>query len=298
LTGRIIEIAGENRRLSLKRGFMVVRSAEEEIGRVPLADMEALIVNSPAATITGKLLVALSERGIAVSLCGANQAPAAMLWPVAGHHEQARRMGIQAEAGKPLKKRLWQQIVRTKVHAQGAVVARLGGASAPFERLARSVRSGDPENIEAQAARRYWPLVMGKSFRRETGGNGANALLNYGYGVLRSGVARAVAGAGLHPTLGIHHSNRLNPLALVDDLMEPFRPVVDMIVQRLLERGESEVSPGGKRELAMLLSLDFSTTAGTTPLSTCLERLAISLVRAFESGKADLEFPLAPLPLD
>jgi len=277
---------------------MVVRSAEEEIGRVPLADMEALIVNSPAATITGKLLVALSERGIAVSLCGANQAPAAMLWPVAGHHEQARRMGIQAEAGKPLKKRLWQQIVRTKVHAQGAVVARLGGASAPFERLARSVRSGDPENIEAQAARRYWPLVMGKSFRRETGGNGANALLNYGYGVLRSGVARAVAGAGLHPTLGIHHSNRLNPLALVDDLMEPFRPVVDMIVQRLLERGESEVSPGGKRELAMLLSLDFSTTAGTTPLSTCLERLAISLVRAFESGKADLEFPLAPLPLD
>jgi len=169
---------------------MVVRSAEEEIGRVPLADMEALILNSPAATITGKLLVALSERGIAVSLCGANQAPTAMLWPVAGHHEQARRMGIQAEAGKPLKKRLWQQIVRAKVRAQGAVVARLGGASAPFERLARSVRSGDPENIEAQAARRYWPLVMGRGFRRETGGNGANALLNYGYGVLRSGVAR------------------------------------------------------------------------------------------------------------
>jgi len=277
---------------------MVVRSTEEEIGRVPLADMEALIVNSPAATITGKLLVALSERGIAVSLCGANQAPAAMLWPVAGHHEQSRRMGIQAEVGKPLKKRLWQQIVRAKVRAQGAVVARLGGASAPFERLARSVRSGDPENIEAQAARRYWPLIMGKSFRRETGGNGANALLNYGYGVLRSGVARAVAGAGLHPTLGIHHSNRLNPLALVDDLMEPFRPVVDVIVQRLLERGESEVSPGVKRELAMLLSLDLPTTAGTTPLSTCLERLAISLVRAFESGKADLEFPLAPLPLD
>lgn len=298
MTGRIIEIAGENRRLSLKRGFMVVRSAEEEIGRVPLADMESLILNSPAATVTGNLLIALSERGIAVSVCGANQAPVAMLWPVAGHHEQARRMGIQAEAGKPLKKRLWQRIVCAKVRAQGAVVAKLGGESAPFEHLARSVRSGDPENIEAQAARRYWPLVMGKDFRRETSGNGANALLNYGYGVLRSGVARAVAGAGLHPTLGIHHSNRLNPLALVDDLMEPFRPVVDTIVQRLIEKGESEVSPEAKRELAMLLSLDFSTAAGTTPLSTCLERLAISLVRAFESGKADLEFPLAPLPLD
>lgn len=277
---------------------MVVRNAEEEIGRVPLADMESLILNSPAATITGNLLVALSERGIAVSICGANQAPTAMLWPVAGHHEQARRMDIQAEAGKPLKKRLWQRIVRVKVRAQGVVVAKLGGESAPFERLARSVRSGDPENIEAQAARRYWPLIMGKHFRRETSGNGANALLNYGYGVLRSGVARAVAGAGLHPTLGIHHSNRLNPLALVDDLMEPFRPVVDMIVLRLIERGENEVRPEAKRELAMLLSLDFPTTAGTTPLSTCLERLAISLVRAFESGKADLEFPLAPLPLD
>lgn len=277
---------------------MIVRNAEEEVGRVPLADMESLILNSPAATITGKLLVALSERGIAMSVCGANQAPAAMLWPVAGHHEQARRMGIQAKAGRPLKKRLWQRIVRAKVRAQGAVVARLGGESAPFERLARSVRSGDPENIEAQAARRYWPLIMGKDFRRETGGNGANALLNYGYGVLRSGVARAVAGAGLHPTLGIHHSNRLNPLALVDDLMEPFRPVADTIVQRLIERGESEIKPEAKRKLAMLLSLDFPTTAGTTPLSTCLERLAISLVRALESGKADLEFPLAPLPLD
>jgi len=277
---------------------MIIRSTEEEIGRVPLADTESLILNSPAATITGNLLVALSERGIAVSVCGANQAPAAMLWPVAGHHEQARRMGIQAEAGKPLKKRLWQQIVRAKVRAQGAVVAKLGGASAPFERLVRSVRSGDPKNIEAQAARRYWPILMGKDFRRETSGNGANALLNYGYGVLRSGVARAVAGAGLHPTLGIHHSNRLNPLALVDDLMEPFRPVVDMIVLRLIEKGESEVRPEVKRELAIILSLDFLTTAGTTPLSTCLERLAISLVRAFESGKADLEFPLAPLPLD
>ena len=276
---------------------MIVRNSEEEIGRVPLADMESLILNSPATTITGKLLVALSEQGIAVSVCGANQAPAAMLWPVAGHHEQARRMGIQAEASKPLKKRLWQRIVRAKVRAQGAVVAKLGGAPAPFEHLARSVRSGDPENIEAQAARRYWPLVMGKDFRRETSGNGANSLLNYGYGVLRSGVARAVAGAGLHPTLGIHHSNRLNPLALVDDLMEPFRPVVDIIVWRLIESGNNEVGPKAKRELAMVLSLDFSTTAGTTPLSTCLERLAISLVRAFESGKADLEFPLAPLPL-
>lgn len=277
---------------------MIVRSAEEEIGRVPLADMEALIFNSPAATVTGKLLVALSEHGIAVSVCGANQAPAAMLWPVAGHHEQARRMDIQAAAGKPLKKRLWQRIVRAKVRAQGAVVSKLGGESAPFERLARSVRSGDPKNIEAQAARRYWPLVMGKHFRRETSGNGVNALLNYGYGVLRSSVARSVAGAGLHPTLGIHHSNRLNPLALVDDLMEPFRPIVDMIVRRLIRKGEGEVRPETKRELAMLLSLDFPTTAGTTPLSTCLERLAISLVRSFESGKADLEFPLAPLPLD
>ncbi len=113
-----------------------------------------------------------------------------------------------------------------------------------FVELAKKVRSGDPENIEAQAARRYWPLLFGTEFRRDSDHPGTNSLLNYGYAILRGGTARAVASAGLHPTLGLKHSNRGNPMCLVDDLMEPFRPLVDILVHRM-------VREGGWRSIAM-----------------------------------------------
>ena len=174
----------------------------------------------------------------------------------------------------------------------------MGRPAGAFRLLARKVGSGDPENVEAQAARRYWPLLFGEGFRRERESGGLNALLNYGYAVLRSCTARAVTGAGLHPSVAIHHRNRANDMALVDDLMEPFRPLVDLAVARLAGRGVAEVTPDAKRALAGLAFADMRTGAGVTPLATCLERLAISLAQAFESGEAKLDLPLAPLPLE
>jgi CRISPR-associated protein Cas1 len=114
----------------------------------------------------------------------------------------------------------------------------------------------------------------------------------------RSAVARAVVGAGLHPSIGIHHSNQYNDMCLIDDLLEPFRPLVDLTVARLNAGGAAEVTPEIKRQLAGLTLADMATTAGTTPLSTCLERLAVSLAQAYESGIANLDLPLAPLPLE
>lgn len=298
MIGRIVEIAEDGRHLSVHRGFLVVESGGEELGRVPLDDIGAVIANAHGLTYTANLVTALAHRNVTMVFCGPNHQPVATIWPIEGHHAQTARMRAQVAASLPLMKRLWQGLIRAKIRQQGSVLAALGVASGAFDKLARDVKSGDPENIEAQAARRYWRLLMGEDFRRDRELPGSNALLNYGYAILRSTTARAVAAAGLHPTLGVHHRNRGNPLCLVDDLMEPFRPIVDLAVVRLAKAGVADVTPEAKRSLAALTWHDMRTSKGVTPLSTCAARLAVSLAMSFEMGRPNLDLPLEPLPID
>ena len=296
--GVVIEIAEDGRHLALDRGFMVVKGDGKEIGRVPLDDLAVLVCTAHGLTYSNNLLLALLERDCAVVLCGRNFSPAAILWPVDGHHVQAQRMRAQAEMTEASKGRLWQVITRAKIRTQGAVLEALGVPAGAFVELAKKVRSGDPENIEAQAARRYWPLLFGTEFRRDSDHPGTNGLLNYGYAILRGGTARAVASAGLHPTLGLKHSNRSNPMCLVDDLMEPFRPLVDILVHRMVSEGRVEVDRDTKRELAGVLVRDMRTETGVTPLATCLFRLTFSLAQLLLGERKVLDLPLLPLPLD
>ncbi|MFM7344671.1 MAG: type II CRISPR-associated endonuclease Cas1 [Tagaea sp.] len=293
---RVIEIAEAGRHLSAERGFLVVSDREREIGRAPLEDILAVVATGHGLTYTNALLVRLCELGAALVICAPNFRPVGWVWPMAGHHLQAGRMRVQSNASEPLKKRVWQVLVRAKIQRQQATLEAEGKPAGGFGLLARSVRSGDPENIEAQAARRYWPLLMGPEFRRDTEGGGTNALLNYGYAVLRAATARAVAGGGLHPSLGVHHANAENAFCLVDDLMEPFRPVVDRIAAGLVAEGTASLTPAAKAKLAGVVATDLLTEAGRTPVATCIERLVSSLVRAFESGDAELALPLPGWP--
>lgn len=206
-------------------------------------------------------------------------------------------MSDQAKASAPLKKRLWQQIVQAKILAQGATLASVGAEAGGFRLLARKVRPGDPDNVEAEAARRYWPLLLGAEFRRDTDGDGLNGLLNYGYAVLRAAAARAVMAAGLHPSLSLKHSNRGNALVLVDDLMEPFRPIVDREVHRLKAEGVSEVTSEAKGALARIMIVDLPADEGQSPLMTCLERLAGSLAKTYAGETDKLVLPQPGLPL-
>ena len=295
MIARVVEIASEGCHLARLRGLMTVTRNGVEEGRVPLDDIGVLLCNARGLTYSNGLLVELARRGVAVVLCGANYLPEAWLWPLEGHHTQARRMRRQLEASKPLCKRLWQATVRAKIDQQRNVLEILDLPADGFDQLSRRVRSGDPENVEAQAARRYWPLLFGGEFRRGRFGDGPNAFLNYGYTVLRAAVARAVAAAGLHPSLGIHHSNRYNSMCLVDDLMEPFRPLVDYAAVNLVNEGDDELTPESKRALVEALTMDMTTDRGTTPLQTCLERAAWSLAQSYEAGEPALVFPGPPL---
>ncbi|MBV9549011.1 MAG: type II CRISPR-associated endonuclease Cas1 [Alphaproteobacteria bacterium] len=298
MVGRVVEIATDGRHLSIKRGFLAVSEQGSEVGRIPLDDIAAVIANAHGLTYSNNALVELSERGIPAVLCGANHMPAAIVWPVNAHHVQTGRMNLQVAAGLPLKKRLWAQLVRAKILAQSAALAAVGAPHGGFFLLSRKVRSGDPDNVEAEAARRYWPLLMGSDFRRDKDGDGVNGLLNYGYAVLRAGVARAVMAAGLHPGFGLKHSNASNPMVLVDDLMEPFRPHVDREVLTLVKEGAGEVNPQTKPRLARLMVLDLPTSVGMSPMMVCAERLAQSLVRAYGGEGDALDLPLPALPLE
>ncbi len=187
--------------------------------------------------------------------------------------------------------------MQAKILAQGATLAAVGAEAGGFRLLARKVRAGDPDNVEAEAARRYWPLLMGSDFRRDQDGDGLNGLLNYGYAVLRAATARAVMAAGLHPSLDLMHSNRGNAMVLVDDLMELFRPTVDREVHRLKACGVVEVNAEAKATLARTMIIDLSVDDGLSLVMTCLERLAGSLAKAYAGEAERLILPKPGLPL-
>ena len=295
MIGRVIEIASEGRHLARDRGLMTVSKDGMEDGRVPLDDIGVLLCNAHGLTYSNDLMAELARRGASVVLCGDNYLPTAWIWPLEGHHVQALRMRCQLEASLPLRKRLWQALIKAKIAQQAIVLELMGLSGTEVTALARRVKSGDPENVEAQAARRYWPRLFGSAFRRDRFGPMPNPLLNYGYTVLRAGVARAVVSAGLHPSLGIHHSNRNNSMCLVDDLMEPFRPMVDYSVAELVSHQREEMTIDVKRDLAAVLVMDMATERGTTPLQTCLDRASQSLAQSFETGKPSLILPGRPL---
>lgn len=301
MIGRIVEVADDRRHLSLHRGFMVIHDTEGErkqLGQVPLDDIAAVIANAHGLSYTNNLLVALTERGVPFVLCAANHNAVGMLLPIDGNFQQAKRIEAQIAASLPTHKRLWAAVVRSKLEQQAAALRAVGAPTAPLAALVTKVRSGDPENIEAQGARRYWGLLFGDTFRREQDeGCDTNVLLNYGYTVLRACTARAVIAAGLHPSIGLHHSNDNNAMRLVDDLMEPFRPVIDMKVWQLRRNSDMLLTPETKRALVRSLYDDMQTDSGATPLMVCTQKLAVSLAQVYLGERDKLDLPLPGLPI-
>lgn len=291
---RIIDIASEGRHLSRHRGFLLVSENGAEIGRVPLDEITAVIIHAHGTTCSASLLTELADRGAPVVFCAANHAPRSVLMPLDGHHAQGARLRAQWQAKAPLIKQAWRQVVVAKIQMQASAIEAHGQAHAPLNMMARKVTSGDSSNLEAQAARYYWPLIMGEDFRRNRDAPDINALLNYGYTVLRAASARAIVAAGLHPSIGLHHSNRGNAFALADDLMEPFRPLVDCAVHGLAARNGTKVDTEAKQTLARLIALDLPLGDGQSPVSVALSKLATSLGQSFEAGKLSLALPRSP----
>jgi CRISPR-associated protein Cas1 len=288
---RIIEISDGPTYLSIELDQLVLTRERAEIGRVPCEDVGILIVDNSATVYTHSVFTRLLERGAAVLLCDGRHLPAGMMLSYEPNSLLGPRMAAQAGAALPLRKRLWRQIVRSKVRLQAANLAEDDPAKALLVELSGRVKSGDPENIEAQAAVEYWPALLGPAFRRDPEGEEPNGMLNYGYAVMRAAVARALCGAGLHPAMGLHHHGRANPFSLADDLMEVLRPRVDLVVLELVMRKRLMVDREGKAALLGILLQEARVGGMAGPLMVGLHRVAASLVRCYEGVQEELDLP-------
>ena len=297
---KVIEISEHPAHLSVRMDQLHIRrhtGSDDPPGdvSVPCEDVGVVVIDHMQTTYTLQALGKLVEAGAAVVLCGRNHMPAGMLLPFSEHTQVVWRLHDQVAATKPLKKNLWKQIVVAKIRAQ----ARNLPADAPARRkllaLARQVRSGDPTNVEAQAARVYWHHWLGPDvrFRRRAEDAGVNAFLNYGYAVVRAAVARALVSAGLFPALGIHHANRANAFCLADDLVEPLRPLVDARARRLFHNGQTDLGRPAKAELLGVLHQTVRVTDQTGPLLVALHRMGASLARCLRRQDKKLLIPVA-----
>lgn len=291
---RTLEISRQPVHLSIRHGQLVLTGKDEErteLACVPCEDVGVLLVDEGNTTYTHSVLVTLLEHDGAVVLCGRNHLPAGLLLPLGSHTEIVWRIHDQIDAPKPLAKQLWKQIIQAKIAHQADNLGETHPKYAAIRVLERSVRSGDPNNVEAQAARAYWPAMFDEAFRRDPDGEGVNALLNYGYAVMRAAVARAIVAAGLLPALGLHHCNRSNAFCLADDLVEPLRPIVDRRVREIVAGGDTAVSPETKPRLLELLAMEVTCGDQTGPLMVALHRYVASLVKCLQRSAKELEIP-------
>lgn len=286
-------------RLSLADGQACVKQDEGEV-RIAIEDLAWIVVDTPHATLTSALMSACMEAGVALVITDARHHPSGLVLPFHRHHRQGAVARLQSDTKDGLKKRLWQLLVRRKILNQAAVLAATGHAEAgTLKEIARHVQPGDPDNVEARAARFYWGRLFA-DFIRDDPSDRRNKMLNYGYAVVRAGVARALVACGLIPAFGLGHRGAANAFNLADDVVEPFRPFVDLLAARLFTgEANGDLSIDDRRAMAGALLLDARTGADRVSLLVATETAAASLVACLEAEKADrLVLPeIAPVPL-
>jgi CRISPR-associated protein Cas1 len=289
MTDQVLDFSQGAAGLSIRNGLLVVKRGGVELAAVPCSEIAAIVVSHWEVVFTQAVLGHMAEAGAAVVVCDSRQRPAAMMLPLESHHVQAERFLKQAEMSQPRRKRLWQQVVRAKIEAQARLLEERRGSGEGLRALASKVRSGDPDNIEARAARRYWSVLFGADpFTRSNEEDARNHWLNYGYAVLRAATARAICASGLHPTFGLAHRDKANCFALADDLMEPFRPVVDRAVAAAAIR---PLDSEAKRMLIGAVTERYRADGECRSLFDILARMSQSLARVVMGEDASLSIP-------
>lgn len=285
--------------LSLKDRQMVVKRPKQELTTVPIEDIGMVVLDNRQITFSQALMSELLANNAAVICCDQRHLPSGLLLPLDGHTVQSERFRFQLEASVPLKKQLWQQTIQCKIVNQAKVLNIIRGIAAEnMYAWAGKVKSGDSENKEAVAAAYYWkemfPDVDG--FTRDRFGVPPNNMLNYGYAILRGVVARGLVGSGLFPVFGIHHHNRYNAYCLADDIMEPYRPLVDMLVFNLFkEYGcEPELGRDVKKVLLSIPVIDVIIDGKRSPLMNAVSITTASLCKCFSGELRKVVYPEVP----
>ena len=280
--------------LSLKNCQLVLAFKDDPDNKmtIPIEDIGVVIIENQQVSITVPLMNALIEGNVQVVVCNDRGMPSAMLQSFESNNLQGENLRNQMNAGEVLKKQLWKQIVEAKIRNQAALLNKVGQEGDILKQYYRNVKSGDSDNREGIAARVYFSELFGVSFIRDRTLPGINALLNYGYTVLRAATARALVSSGLLPAIGIFHHNRSNAFPLADDIMEPYRPYVDEIVYALSMQGKMELTKDVKADLIQVLYADTQFSKVIRPLSVGLTFTSSSLSKCFAKEQTRLSLPL------
>jgi len=280
-------------RLSLKLEQIVIE-LQDVTRTVPIEDVGVVILDHKQITITHALIDALLANNCAIVTSNDKHLPVGLMLPLDGHNLQSERFREQIEASEPLKKQMWQQTVIAKILGQAHVLGMQHIEHGNMFKWAKDVRSGDTDNMEARAAAYYWRTVFkNDEFIRDPQGMPPNNLLNYGYSIVRAMMARALVGAGLLPTLGIHHHSRYDAYCLADDIMEPYRPFVDMKVLKMWEKGgvTSDISSEQKRELLGITTMDVNISGHRSPMMLAIQTTAQSVQKCYSGTARKIIYP-------
>lgn len=278
-------------KLSIKNQQLYIET--DILRQIPLEDINCIIIENQTVTVSAYLLQKMADMGITVYVCDEKHLPNAVLLPMVRHSRHFKILKYQIEAGKPLQKRLWQQIVVRKIRNQALCLAYLDlDGSEELMKMCKEVQSGDRTHVEAKAAAFYFKSLYGLGFSR---GNDhvINSALNYGYAIVRGLIARSIVCYGLEPLIGVFHHSELNNFNLADDMIEPFRPLVDLYVSQNYDVAEidSDLTPERKRDIFGIINYDMDVKGEKRIISNCIDMLVASYSSALQGKRSDLELP-------
>ena len=282
----------ENKASISTKNLQLVIKTETRESTIPIEDIGYLVIDHPEIYLSIPALNLLIDNNTAVIICNTNHLPNGMFLNLNSHHIQQEIFKNQINASAPLKKQLWQQTITEKITNQGILLQKITSKNNNFEFLASKVLSGDSANMEGVAANFYWKSFFEHNFKRERFGDYPNNFLNYGYAILRAATARALSGSGLLNTLGIHHKSKYNAFALADDIMEPFRPIVDEKVAEIMQNySEQELNTAIKAELLQILTRTVYFKEEKSPLMVALQKTASSLQQCYTGERKKIKYP-------
>lgn len=287
----------ENKSAVTMKNQQLVLKTELRESTIPIEDIGFLVLDHPEIYLSIPAMNQLIENNTSIIICGKNHLPNGLFMNLNSHHIQQEIFRNQIEASLPLKKQLWQQTIIEKIQNQGLLLAKITKTSNSFDFLASKVLSGDTSNMEGVAAQNYWknfpiPSKDTDGLKRERYGDYPNNFLNYGYAILRAATARALSGSGLLNTLGIHHKSKYNAFALADDIMEPFRPIVDKKVFEIMQHyDEQELNTAIKSELLQVLTRTVYFKDEKSPLMVALQKTASSLQQCYTGDRKKIKYP-------
>ena len=282
----------ENKATISSKNLQLVIKTEARETTIPIEDIGFLVIDNSEVYLSMNSMNLLVENNVALIICGKNHLPNGMFLNLNSHHIQQEVFKQQLDASVPLKKQLWQQTIIEKITNQGLLLSKITEKNNPLDYFASRVLSVDTTNMEAAAASHYWKAFFEFNFKRERFGDYPNNFLNYGYAILRAATARALSGSGLLNTLGIHHKSKYNAFALADDIMEPFRPLVDEKVSEIIQQyEEQELNTKIKAELLQILSRTVYFKDEKSTLMIALQKTASSLRQCYYGDRKKINYP-------